>query len=318
MRNKIAILVALYVGCACAYSTSWWKQMASYLGDASFGYYNQEQTTNYVVRGVILPSGEHEALTLTGWYASSWTGAHDIVVQPELFYTPEEVQYSNPDLLGGAWAHGVSGGTNLVTAFNFVGFPFSTYTNHPSVTNTWKWGVYTVDGWSTNAVTLNLGGIDFTLGPGTFNRNVIAGGSGACILTGTGLVSIGISKTPCHRFYSSTMNRGFASTTDFQGIARSNGLAFVIMRMRSDLTNHIFDVSLRTTNATWVTYSGTNACTSRFSSGGIYQLWMVGPQNRPDKQERVFDWRVLPWRLSDEECDRIWQNSYDEVQRRGL
>jgi len=241
-----------------------------------------------------------------------------IVVQPELSYTPEAVQWSNPDLLEGAWAHGVEGGTNLVTAFNFVGFPFSTYTNHPSVTNTWKWGVYTVSGWSSNAVTLNLGGIDFAIGPGTFNRNCIAGGSGACILTGTGLVSIGISKTPCHRFYSATMNRSFSDFTAFQGIANSNGLTFLIMRMRSDLTNHIFDVSLRTTNSTWLTFSGTNACPSRFSSEGIYQLWMFGPQNSPSKIEKTFDWRILPWRISDDERDRVYQNGFDEVLRRGL
>jgi hypothetical protein len=294
------------------------KQMASYLGDASFGADSQITTTNYVIRSVLPPDGEHESLTLTGWYVSSWTGAHPIVVQPSLHYTPEAVQYSNPDLLGGAWAHGVEGGTNLVTAFNFVGFPFSTYTNHPDVTNTWKWGVYTVDGWSSNAVTLNLGGIDFSFGPGTFNRNVIAGGSGACILTGSGLVSIGISKTPCHRFYEATMRRDFLDITGFQGIANSNGLTFLILRMRSNLTNHIFDTSLRTTNGTWLTYTGTNACPSRFSSGGIYQLWFFGPQNRPDKQEKTFDFRILPWRISDEERDRVYQNSLDEVRRRGL
>jgi hypothetical protein len=318
MRAKLIIIAMLYVGCACAYSTTWWRQLASSLGDASYGYSTQTNTTQYSIWTVKPPAGNHEAITLCGWYQHSWTGTSVYVVTPLLFYTPDAVQYSNPDLLGGAWAHGISGGTNLVTAFNFVGFPFSTYTNHPSVTNTWKWGVYTVDGWSSNSVTLNLGGIDFSFGPGTFNRNVIAGGSGACILTGSGLVSIGISKTPCAKFYNATLNQAPSDINSLQGIQSTNGLTFVFMRISSDLSKHVCDVSIRGTNANWITFASTNTCSSRLNSEGIYQLWMPGLPNSPIKTEKTFDWRILPWRLSDEERDRVYQNGMDEALRRGL
>jgi hypothetical protein len=317
MRNKLAILAILYVGCAMAY-TPWWKKMASYLQDASFAYSNSGSVTNFSLFNVEIPDGTHSAITLTGWYAHPTT--NNYWVTPQLFYTPEPVQYSNPDLLGGAWAHGVAGGTNLVTAFSFNGFPFSSYTNHPDVTNLWRWGVYTVDGWSSNAVTLNLGGTDFSFGPGTFKRNCIAGGSGDCILTGSGLVSIGISKTPCHKFYDAkqTIN-SFNSSSWLNGIWASNGISFISMRITATGTNHIYNVKVRRKGYGWDnSYTATNVCPYQFNSRGIYQLSFVGIYNGPNKPETTFDYRIFSFYLTDDELERVYQNGVDEATRRGL
>jgi len=317
MRNKLAILAILYVGCAMAY-TPWWKKMASYLQDASFAYSTSGTVTNYSLFKVEIPEGTHREITLTGWYAHHTT--NNLWVTPKLFYTPEAVQYSNPDLLGGAWAHGVAGGTNLVTAFSFNGFPFSSYTNHPDITNTWRWGVYTVDGWSSNAVTLNLGGTDFSFGPGTFNRNCIAGGSGDCILTGSGLVSIGISKTPCHKFYSAQKSiNSFDSSTWNTAIWGTNEITLITMRLRADGTNHVYSIKTRELGNGWSPlHTGTNTCPLLLNSKGVYQLDFTGIYNTQTKPETVFDYRIFSFYLTDDELERVYQNGADEATRRGL
>jgi hypothetical protein len=298
--------------------TPWWRKMASSLGDASYGYSHSGTVTNYSSFAIEFPDGIHSEITLTGWYAH--TSTNNLFIVPWLFYTPDTVQYSNPDLLNGAWAHGVEGGTNLVTSFSFNGFPFSTYTNHPDITNTWRWGVYTVDGWSSNAVTLNLGGIDSTIGPGSFKQNFIAGGSGDCILTGTGLVSIGISKTPCHRFYNFTkpLTSADAATWTF-GIWSTNEISFISIRIRANGTNHVATLKLRVRGQTWSEdYVATNACSSLFSSGGIYRMQPIGIYNNPTKAETTFDYRTFSYFLTDDELERVYQNGADETIRRNL
>lgn len=316
MRAKIIIAVWTFT-VTCYAMSPWMRNMASYLGDASFAWEYQRQATNVLNVGIILPEGQHEEITITGWYKHVYTN-YNAYVTPSLFYTPEDVQYSNPDLLGGALSHGVAGGTNLTGSFSFSGFPYSTYTNHPSVTNTWKWGVYTIDGWSSNSLTINLGGIDYSVGPGTFNRNAIAGGTGNFIVTGTGLASIGVSKTPCHQFY--TIAHTFSSFTDIYcgGASSTNGIAFWSIRVRANGTNHISTLDSKENNINWISRTYTNACNKTFSSGGIYQLWMLGAQNPlSGKSEQLYDVRAYKWRLSDSEIERVYGNGLDDKTRRG-
>jgi hypothetical protein len=319
MRAKLIIAVWAFT-VACYAMSPWMRNMASYLGDASFAWeYQRGPTNDYLTVGVLLPEGVHEEITLTGWYKHVFTNFNAYVC-PILNYTPDEVQYSNPDLLGGALSHGVGGGTNLTGSFSFSGFPYSTYTNHPSVTNTWKWGVYTIDGWSSNSLTINLGGVDYSVGPGTFNRNAIAGGSGDFIVTGTGLASIGVSKTPCHEFFQATF-MSLWNTTDltqqYGGSSSTNGIAFFSIRIKADGTNHVNTLDSKENNRDWITKYTTNACTRMISSGGIYQITMGGIANTTNKTEQLYDVRAYKWRLSDSEIERVYGNGLDDKARRG-
>jgi len=312
------IIIALFaLTVSCHAMSPWSRNMASYLGDASFAWEYQRQATNVLSVGIMLPEGTHNEITITGWYKHVFTN-FNAYVSPHLFYTPEAVQYFNPDLLGGALKHGISGGTNLTGSFSYSGFPYSTYTNHPSVTNTWKWGVYTIDGWSSNSLTINLGGIDYNVGPGTFNRNAIAGGTGNFIVTGTGMASIGVSKTPCHQFYSAKNTYNDFNNFTWGGISSTNGIAFWAIRLRADGTNHISTMDSKENNIAWLTRTYTNSCTKSFSSAGIYQLWMTGLNNPlSGKSEQLYDVRAYKFRLSDAELERVYNNGMDDKTRRG-
>lgn len=316
---KLAASLILFLTLSANAISPWARNMASYLGDASMAWEYQRQSTNFMVLGVELPPGTHEEITITGWYSHVYTNS-SCYAAPLLNYTPDEVQRSNPDLLNGALAHNVYGGTNLTGTFSFSGFPYATYTNHPSVTNTWKWGVYTIDGWSSNSLTINLGGIDYSVGPGTFNRNAIAGGSGDFIVTGTGLASIGVSKTPCHQFYTAgtTMLIADIGNIEFGGASTTNGIAFWSIRVRSNGTNHVFTVDSKENNKSWGTWGLTNACPKQFSSQGIYQIMFSGARNAlTGKAERLYDVRAFKYRLTDSELERVYNNGLDDKTRRG-
>lgn len=317
LAKLIIALLGLTISCHAI--SPWSRNMASYLGDASMAWEYQRQSTNFMVLGLKLPPGTHEAITITGWYSHVYTN-HHCYAAPLLNYTPDEVQLDNPDLLNGALSHGVAGGTNLTGTFSFSGFPYSTYTNHPAITNTWKWGVYTIDGWSSNSLTINLGGIDYSVGPGTFNRNAIAGGSGDFIVTGTGLASIGVSKTPCHQFYSAGVPDIINDSNNiyFGGASTTNGIAFWSIRVRSNGTNHIATMDSKENNKAWGTWGYTNSCPKQFSSQGIYQIMFTGIQNAlTGKAERLYDVRAFKYRLSDSELERVYNNGLDDKNRRG-
>ena len=210
------------------------RNMASYLGDASFAWECKRQATNgFLTVGIKFPEGQHNEITVTGWYKHVYTN-NILYVYPILHYTPETVQYFNPDLLEGKLYHGIAGGTNLTGSFSFSGFPYSAYTNHPDMATIWPKGVYTIDGWSSNSLTINLGGIDYNVGPGTFNRNAIAGETGNFIVTGTGLASIGVSKTPCHKFYEAVNTYSDFNNLAWGGASTTNGIAFWSIRLRAD------------------------------------------------------------------------------------
>jgi hypothetical protein len=267
--------------------------------------------------GVRLPAGEHDAITITGWYGHK--SEYNLMVFPKFYYIPEAIQYSNPDLLGGAWACGVAGGTNLTSSFSFNGFPFEAYTNHPDVSDVWPYGVYTVAGWSSNSVTLNLGGSDFAFGPGTFKQNCIAGGSGDCILTGTGLVSVGISRTPCHKMQTAEVKVISYYENEWRNYIQTNAIKFLAFRIQSDGTNHVYSINTRDVSGYVEDPEvSTNTCPFKFSSGGIYTIKFVGMYNSSTKEESTFDFRVFGTRLTDEQLERVFQNGRDEVIRRGL
>ena len=266
-----------------------------------------------------IPAGEHDAITIVGWYDHAATNDYVSQVAPQLTYTPLAVQRSNPDLLLGTWGDGIEGGANLTTSFSTTNITFATYTNEIAAA-AWPHGVWTVAGWTSNACTLNLSGIDYTLGPGTFNHNLMAGATHDCILTGTGLVSIGIAQAPCHEFFeardmSFEANGGYPKTL----IYSTNGISFWSLRIKLESSKHISDYDMREINHDWLRGDQrTNNCSARFNSRGVYQLLMTSRNNSPTKYETHFDYRVYGYRLTDDQLERIYQNGRNEVIRRGL
>lgn len=61
-----------------------------------------------------------------------------------------------------------------------------------------------------------------------------------------------------------------------------------------------------------------SACADRFSSGGIYQLFIAGIFNSQTKDETRFDYRVFSRRLSADDLERVYQNGKTEAYLRNL
>jgi hypothetical protein len=325
----------IMVVCACALSASaaFEHWMPSRTGDARL---SQTYTTNSagmsITVGITPPPVDTHDYTITGWYRfdSFASFSNNIVVFPVLTYTPSPVARTNPDLLANAGGH-TNGGFTLSGSHTFTNFPFAPYPAiHAAIQAQWPWGVYTVAGDSSNAVTVSLAGAAaVTLGPGAWTRNIIAGTANSnVVVTGDGPMRIGISKTPLAEFFgaSSGVGRGY-DTYDFSGMASNpaaitNGHAlFFTFRMHLDATNHTVICGGGCDGAVCTGYVVTNALpvdgTTSFSSSGMLNLNFIGVYNATNKFERIFDIRAFPRELSDNELERIKNNGSEEINRRG-
>lgn len=291
------------------------------LGDARFGSlrcFTNEQSIGYQV---VLPSGRHEGFTVTAWMRVT-APANPGWLTTFAHWCGDPIQRSNPDLAANAF--GYPAGTNLTAAggsITIASFPFAGYAGIPTiVSNRWPKGVYTLDGWSDNAVTLSLGGTDITLGPGTFHRNAIPGPAASAVLSGAGVAALGISRTPCARYL---MEIDGVTTGDQKLEADNivtNQLRMCTWRFRivgatqtyrSDMGGlDSFDV---------VSQTQTNSAPTcgRFDSTGDYRIGLQGFGN-PPFNHAIWDARLFPWCLSDSELRRIHNNGVTEILRRNL
>lgn len=298
-------------------------QPSRYL-DARCAFEQRMQQTSLAedLYGFSLPPGQHTAFTVTAWMRTVCTNA--IEVSPQAFWCADPIQYSNPDLLAGAGGHGISGGTNLTAAGGSIAvadFPWQPYTD-ATASNLWPRGVYTLDGWSSNAVTVNLGGVDVALGPGLFNRNAIPGADASVTITGTGLAAVGISQTPAKRFsnFSAAVNQSGSALLNLSYVV-SNELTFCAWKFWVSGQSQCCRMSLGHMEhpvQTSITHTNAAPANGKFDSRGIYRLGLTGVQNAAIKDVDIFDFRVLPWLLSDDELLRIHGNSVEEINRRGI
>lgn len=330
MIAKSATAAMLVAACGLCHAVPMLRLMPSPLGDARLAEPVYTQGTNgpaNVRFEVVLPPGRHEAFTVVAWMRTikrnpSW-------LTTSIKWCPDRIQRLNPDLAAGAF--GWDGGTNLTAAggsITVASFPFSGYASSDpastTFTNQYPRGVYTVNGWSTNAVTLTLGGTDYELGPGTFARNYVPGPAASAVLSGSGPVAVGISKTPMHRFYSE-----MDGVTDVEHKLLedesivTNELAMCTWRMRFDGTNQIYRSDLGRIPAfdamsQWKT-NATPASVA-FDSEGYYEVGLAGIGDGAGNaiEHDLWDARVFPWWVSDADLERIHANAVEEIQRRGI
>lgn len=297
--------------------------MPSPLGDARLASSFAVTATNTMF-DVHIPPGDHSALTICGWLRASCPGiGKQILLTTAAQWCPDPIRRSNPDLLGGR------GGcpTNTVLGGTLTVAPFPWQPYEPGInSNTWPRGVYTVAGWSSNAVAVALGGAPaVTLGPGPFNRNIVPGSGSGLTVTGTGLACIGVSRTPAHQFFGAidgVLGGGDLLLTPDSIV--TNELVFCSYRLRfsdgrqlyrSDLARIGECGSLGQVKTNGLPASGR----SSYSSRGHYSVGLsgLGGGSRSVAVD-LFGFRAITRWVTDEELCRIKANDEDEISRRGV
>jgi hypothetical protein len=299
--------------------------MPSPLGDARIGKLRQYAGAGRMEYGVQLPAGQHQGFTVVGWFRLMSAGTNLNQCVPYSFWCPDKIKYSNPDLLDGVGGLRAVG-TNLSAlggSITIASFPFAPYTNLDvaPVSNQWPRGIYTISGWSSNAVVVTLGGSNVYFGPGEFTKNAKPGTSNSVIITGTGLVAVGISRTPCHRFFGEISSVGVGNGTFPNETLVTNGINLVVWRFAMEGSNQTYRTDIYRDNMErGASFTRTNPAPSAgcFDAGGDYRIGLIGVVVYPPFESDLFDHRVYPWRLSDAELTRIYNNGREEIQRRGI
>lgn len=290
-------------------------RMIPTLGDARTSQVKGAQNQNYVLFDVTLPPGTHQGLTVTMWMRL--TRFNNSQLTTWAHWCPEAIQYTNPDLLQGA-ARAIDlnqeGGVLIVEDVELVAY------EDGATEGIWPYGVCTVAGASDQTITVLVGGNELTLGPGEFNQNVIAGPSANVVVAGAGTVDLGVSQTPCCKFYNeidgavdtenlgitpeSTVTNEWAMCTWRMDCSGNNGEQIY----RSDLGRiEAFDM---------LAVVRTNGACAGYSSEGIYRVGLAGIVLVPPLDVEVFDTRVFPRWLTNQELERIHANGVQELHQR--
>lgn len=268
----------------------------------------------------VSPQRDTHALTVCGWYRLIYPSSQNIFATTMASYVPEPIQRSNPDLAGGAF--GYPGGTNLTGTLTVDPFPWQPY--EPGVpSNRWPRGVYTVAGWSSNAVTVTVGGVAVTLGPGTFNRNVVPGAGSSVTVAGTGPVAVGVSRCPAYRFFETidgVIADGGGSLTPESTV--TNTYKFCAWRIKLDASTHVYRSDMadaaRAQCLGMVTTQDVPAAQHILSARGLYRVGFLGFAPGTNVTVQAFDARSFHRWLSDDELCRIHANGLQELGRRGI
>ena len=294
-------------------------RMPSVYRDARMGVELTATNQNRVQFTVQIPPGVHQAFTVTAWLRLKPEVAVDHMWMTYAFWCPDAIDRSNPDLLNGAGGFG-AGGTNLTAAGGSVtvaNFPFAGYSDHPAVAGRWPKGVYTIAGASTNEITVSLGGEDVSVGPGPFNRNAVPGPSDSVVITGAGVAEVGISRTPCNRFYSA-INRECG--LEARALFVTNELVICSWRFKCEGGQQLCQSNLGHIGAfNDLSIMQTNGACGGYSGDGFYEVGLMG-EGEPiyPMTFDLYDARVFTWWLSDDELDRVHLNGVQEIQRRGI
>jgi hypothetical protein len=294
------------------------------LGDARMGWQVINVDVSQAWARVHLPAGVHQAFSVTMWARLRPMNPEHVkyTLSTYAHWTPGPVEYSNPDLLDGAGGFG-AGGTNLTAAGGSVtvaSFPWQPYTD-ATPSNRWPKGVYTIAGSSTSAVTVTLGGDDVVLGPGDFNRNAIPGPADSVIISGAGVAEVGISRTPCHRFFWELDGVGDPEQSGLftPDSMVTNEVVMLSWRFRCEAAGQIYRSDLgRLAAFDMLLQTRTNAWCAGYHSSGIYTVGLLGPVASPAYEWEIFDARLLTRWLTDAELERVHLNGVQEIGRRGI
>lgn len=305
------------------FGSSMQRFMPSPFGDARLASSFATDSTNTMF-DVRIPAGDHSALTICGWLRASCPGiGSQILLTTAASWCCDPIRRSNPDLLGGQG--GFPTNTVLSGTLTVSPFPWQPYAPGSTESNTWQRGVYTVAGWSSNAVAVALGGASVALGPGAFNRNVVPGAGSDCTITGDGQACIGISRTPAHQFFGAldgVLGGEYLLFTPDSIV--TNELVFCSYRLRFDGAQQLYrsDLSrigecgsLGQIKTNGLPVSGRTA----YSSRGIYKIGLEGLGGGSRAVEvDGFGFRCIPRWISDDEMCRIKANDETEISRRGI
>ena len=290
-------------------------RMIPSMGDARTSRIGAAEDMPYIRWNVDLPTGVHSGMTITAWVRISKVG--NAMLTTEFTWCPEAIDYTRPDILQGA-ARNVNltaqGGTLTFTGISLPPYPATeTHTYWPNA-------VCTIAGTSSQPITVLIGGNEIQLGPGEFNKNLIAGPSGNIVIAGGGTINLGISQTPCYKFYHEEdgvmQNTGMGITPES---TVTNEFAMCTWRLkctaddrqiyRSDIGRlHAFDA---------LAVTKTNGACAGYDSRGYYRIGFVGLISDPPYDVQFFDLRTFSRWLSDTELERIHANGVQEIYRRG-
>lgn len=326
--KRIFLLCIVPVFAACAVDLG--LSSAVQFSDARFGCdvraidYMAGQPGMFEVQ---IPNGDWNALTFTMCGRLTSTASVDnigtMLVSTASLICPEPIRRSAPDLLGGRC--GFPDGTNLTAAVSFD-LAFS-HEGGSTPSNFFPRGVYTVSGWSSNVVTVILGGDELTFGPGDFNRNMLPGPSDGVVVDGTGLCAVAVSRLHAHQFFSFldgvvTEKDGKPVITGASSV--TNELVFLCYRFaftpagivkRCDLwhVDSCDSVGVVETNAL-----PNDPAVRAFSSQGLYRIGFGGLCPSANLRFDVFDYRCFARWLYEEDMLRVFDNGRLEIERRGI
>ena len=298
--------------------------MAPSLGDARLAVSASDHGSALMLFEVS-PRHDTHALTVCGWFRLIYPSSQKLEATTMASYVPEPIQRSNPDLSQGAF--GFPGGTNLTGTLTVDPFAWQPY--EPGVpSNLWPRGVYTVAGWSSNAVTVTVGGAALVLGPGAFNRNVIPASGSAVTVAGTGPVAVGVSRTPAHQFFGGVdgvVADGVVADGDYALTPEStvtNTYKFCAWRIKLTDTEHVYRSDMadaeRAQCLGMVTTQDVPAAQHILSARGLYRVGFSGVAPGTNVTVQAFDARAFHRWLSDDELCRIHANGLQEIARRGI
>lgn len=305
------------------FGSSMHRFMPSPFGDARLASSFATDSTNTMF-DVRIPAGDHSALTICGWLRASCPGiGKQILLTTAASWCADPVQRFNPDLLGGRG--GFPTNTVLSGALTVSPFPWTPYEPGPA-SNIWPRAIYTAAGWSSNTISVALGGAAaVNLGPGEFNRNLVPGSGPDLAITGSGPACIGISRTPAHQFFGAidgVLGGGDLLLTPDSIV--TNELVFCSYRLafsgprqlyRSDLARIGECGSLGQVKTNDLPASGR----SSYSSRGLYKIGLEGLGGGSRAVEvDGFGFRCIPRWITDEELCRIKANDEAEIFRRGI
>ena len=323
-------LVCAITMCALSASAAWVGNLWSpRYGDARRASEMRDMSYTNGQPGMIevkIPDGEWHGLTVTMWLrfgvgATNYT-ARSACVTTAAFWCPGQIRRSAPDLTGGAF--GYPNGTNI-TGSASLAFDFVRESGY-APSNVFARGAYTIAGWSSNAVTVMLGGKGISVGPGEFNQNSEPGATNGITVSGTGPVAVAVSRLHAHQFFDEvdgvqTNESGVFAFSPETSI--TNELLFAAFRLRLDASNHMYRADLchlggcDPSGQTKTNALPDDPSVRAISSGGIYRFGMActGVPGSTWMFD-AFDARVQPSWLPDSEVERIYRNGAEEIGRR--
>lgn len=288
------------------------------LGEASTSQIRSYQEVDRVVFEVIPPQGEHQGLTVTGWIRLPVHGDSELTTYA--FWCNETIDKSAPDKLGGQGGY-MGDSIDLTVLGGSIAFPdlgFTPYLDHANqIVPLGDKGTATVAGWAENAITVSAGGNDINLPAGEFNKNVEMGPGDYIAVTGVGLLNIGASQTPFYRLHQTVSDRLYALDSTITNVFAMATWRWKVLPDGSQICKldvgrlHVFDdVGITSTN--------TSANCQAMSGLGYYSIGLIGARASPPYDVDIFDFRVFPRYLEQEEMERIHINGVQEITRRGL